>query len=44
MTIRLSTVLLGALVVALSVAFAALTIADAASHAPAAGSAFQLLP
>jgi hypothetical protein len=36
MTGRLSTVLLGVLVVALSVAFAALTIADAASHAPAA--------
>lgn len=44
MTSRLSTVLLGALVVALSVAFAALTIADAASHAPATGSAVQLLP
>lgn len=39
MTGRLSTVLLGVLVVALSVAFAALTIADAASQAPAAISA-----
>jgi hypothetical protein len=44
MTGRLSTVLLGALVVALSVAFAALTIADAASYAPAASTTFQLLP
>lgn len=40
MTGRFSTVLLGALVVALSVAFAALTIADAASHAPGVTGAF----
>jgi len=40
MTGRLSTVLLGVLVVALSVAFAALAIADAASHAPAASNLF----
>lgn len=44
MSSRLSTVLLGALVVALTVAFAALTIADAAEHAPAGSSLFQLLP
>jgi hypothetical protein len=41
---RLSTGLLAALVLALSVAFAALTIADAASYAPAAGNSIQLLP
>lgn len=41
---RLSTALLGALVLALSVAFAALTIADAAEHAPAAGALIELLP
>ena len=44
MSSRLSAVLLGALVAALSVAFAALTIADAAEHAPAASGLFQLLP
>ena len=41
---RLSTVLLGALLFALSVAFAALTIADASEHAPAANGLIQLLP
>ncbi|MGH2379407.1 MAG: hypothetical protein ACRDGT_13170 [Candidatus Limnocylindria bacterium] len=40
---RLSTGLLAALVLALSVAFAALTIADAAEHAPTA-SGFTLTP
>lgn len=44
MSSRLSTALLGVLVIALSVAFAALTIADAAEHAPAAGTLVQLLP
>lgn len=40
MTGRFSTGLLAILVVALSVAFAALTIADAATHAPAASRLF----
>lgn len=44
MSSRISTALLGVLVVALSVAFAALTIADAAEHAPAAGVLIDLLP
>ena len=44
MTERLGTGLLAALVIALSVAFAALTIADAASYAPAASNSFQILP
>ncbi len=44
MTGRLSTGLLAALVLALSVAFAALTIADAASHAPASSNSIQLEP
>jgi hypothetical protein len=44
MTGRISTGLLAALVVALSVVFAALTIADAAEHAPAASGLIDLLP
>lgn len=44
MTARIRTALFGLLVVALSVVFAALTIADAAEHAPAAGRLADLLP
>ncbi len=44
MSARISTALLAALVVALSVVFMALTIADAAEHAPAAGALVELLP
>lgn len=43
MSNRVSTALLGVLVIALSVAFAALTIADAAEYAPAS-QLVQLLP
>ena len=44
MTARISTALLAALVVALSVVFTALTLADAAEHAPAASRLVQILP
>lgn len=44
MTERVSTIVLAAFVLALSVLFAALTIADAAEHAPTAGALVHLLP